>query len=79
MNSVLNCKMRCSMQIRAWGLSNETPYGILRFTQLAKAKGIPPPASVQVHYNLLFRSDVEKQMIELARPKNTGKQQSMWV
>ncbi|KAL8454803.1 hypothetical protein Emed_000054 [Eimeria media] len=58
--------------IRAWGLSNETPYGLLRFCQLAKARGLPPPASCQVHYNLLFRNDVEKQFVEAVRPQNTG-------
>ncbi|KAL8275513.1 hypothetical protein Esti_000464 [Eimeria stiedai] len=61
-----------SASIRAWGLSNETPYGLLRFCQLAKARGLPPPASCQVHYNLLFRNDVEKQFVEAVRPQNTG-------
>lgn len=61
------------LQIRAWGLSNETPYGLLRFCQLAKRRGLSPPASCQVHYNLLLRNDVEKQFVEASRPQNTGK------
>ncbi|PFH31779.1 hypothetical protein BESB_022710 [Besnoitia besnoiti] len=60
-------------KIRAWGLSNETPYGVCRFTDLAtRVFGLPPPASVQVHYNLLCRNDVEKGFVELARPQNAG-------
>ncbi|KAL8425377.1 hypothetical protein Efla_003605 [Eimeria flavescens] len=65
-------EVRVCVQIRAWGLSNETPYGLLRFCQLAKARGLPIPASCQVHYNLLFRNDVEKQFVEAVRPQNTG-------
>ncbi|PHJ25015.1 aldo-keto reductase [Cystoisospora suis] len=34
--------------------------------------GIPPPASVQLQYNLLCRNDVEKGFVELARPQNAG-------
>ncbi|KEP62480.1 UNVERIFIED_CONTAM: aldo-keto reductase [Hammondia hammondi] len=60
-------------KIRAWGLSNETPYGVCRFTELAtRLFGLPPPASVQVQYNLLCRNDVEKGFVELARPQNAG-------
>nr|PUA88304.1 aldo-keto reductase [Toxoplasma gondii TgCATBr9] len=60
-------------KIRAWGLSNETPYGVCRFTELAtRFFGLPPPASVQVQYNLLCRNDVEKGFVELARPQNAG-------
>lgn len=65
--------MACALQIRAWGLSNETPYGVCRFTQLASRMGLPPPASVQLQYNLLCRNDVEKGFVELARPHNAGK------
>ncbi|KAK2197873.1 bifunctional NADP-dependent oxidoreductase domain superfamily/NADP-dependent oxidoreductase domain [Babesia duncani] len=59
-------------EIRAWGLSNETPWGVLQFARLAMEMQIPPPASVQVNYNLLCRNDVEKGLVELARPQNQG-------
>ncbi|EKX73084.1 oxidoreductase, aldo/keto reductase family member protein [Theileria equi strain WA] len=59
-------------KIRAWGLSNETPWGVLKFWHLSKAMNIQEPASVQLNYNLLCRNDLEKGFIELARPQNTG-------
>ncbi|KAF8820041.1 aldo-keto reductase [Cardiosporidium cionae] len=59
-------------KIRAWGLSNETPWGVLRFWELAKEMGMAEAASLQVHYNLLCRNDVEKSFVELCRPNNTG-------
>eukprot|EP00371_Babesia_bovis_P000534 XP_001609181.1 aldo-keto reductase [Babesia bovis T2Bo] len=59
-------------KIRHWGLSNETPWGTLRFYKLAKQAGIAAPASVQLNYNLLCRNEVEKGFVELCRPQNTG-------
>ncbi|GIX65923.1 aldo-keto reductase [Babesia caballi] len=59
-------------KIRHWGLSNETPWGVLRFHHLAKQAGLPGPASVQLNYNLLCRNDLEKGFVELCRPQNTG-------
>ncbi|GBE62014.1 aldo-keto reductase [Babesia ovata] len=59
-------------KIRHWGLSNETPWGVLRFNHLAKEAGIEGPVSVQLNYNLLCRNDVEKGFVELCRPHNTG-------
>ncbi|HEY5635629.1 MAG TPA: aldo/keto reductase [Burkholderiales bacterium] len=44
-----------SGKIRAWGLSNETAYGLCTFVQLAKTHGLPAPASVQNGYNLVSR------------------------
>ncbi len=43
-------------RIRAWGLSNETPWGTMRFIAAAERLGLPKPASVQNPYNLLNRS-----------------------
>ena len=43
-------------RIRAWGLSNETPWGTMRFISTAERLGLPPPVSVQNPYNLLNRS-----------------------
>ena len=42
-------------KIRAYGLSNETAWGIAEFTRVAKENGLPPPASVQNGYSLINR------------------------
>jgi aryl-alcohol dehydrogenase-like predicted oxidoreductase len=42
-------------KIRAYGLSNETAWGIAEFTRLAKENNLPPPASVQNGYSLVNR------------------------
>jgi len=42
-------------KIRAYGLSNETAWGIAEFTRVAKENGLPPPASVQNGYSLVNR------------------------
>ncbi|MDA0224746.1 MAG: aldo/keto reductase [Proteobacteria bacterium] len=44
-----------SGKIRAWGLSNETAYGLAAFVHLARTHGLPAPASVQNGYNLVSR------------------------
>ena len=41
--------------IRAYGLSNETAWGLAEFTRLAGEHGLPPPASVQNGYSLVNR------------------------
>jgi len=43
-------------KIRAWGVSNETPYGIGRFAAIAERDGYPKPVSIQNAYNLLNRT-----------------------
>lgn len=43
-------------KIRAYGLSNETCYGLCEFTRLAREHGLPPPASTQNCYNLVSRT-----------------------
>jgi aryl-alcohol dehydrogenase-like predicted oxidoreductase len=42
-------------KIRHWGLSNETPWGVMTVLRLADELGIPRPLSVQNAYNLLNR------------------------
>ncbi len=42
-------------KIRAFGLSNETPWGLHRTLTLATTHGLKPPASVQNPYSLLNR------------------------
>lgn len=43
-------------KVRHVGLSNETPWGVMRYLALAEAKGLPRMASVQNPYSLLNRS-----------------------
>ena len=43
-------------KIRHIGLSNETPWGTMKFLQLAESRGWPRAVSVQNPYNLLNRS-----------------------
>ncbi|MFJ4067402.1 NADP(H)-dependent aldo-keto reductase [Pseudomonas sp. NPDC089996] len=43
-------------KIRHIGLSNETPWGTMKFLQLADARGWPRAVSIQNPYNLLNRS-----------------------
>ncbi len=42
-------------KIRAYGLSNETCWGLCEFVRVAKENGLPPPASVQNGYSLVNR------------------------
>jgi aryl-alcohol dehydrogenase-like predicted oxidoreductase len=43
-------------KIRHFGLSNETPWGLMTFVHLAETHGLPRPVSIQNPYNLLNRS-----------------------
>ncbi len=43
-------------KIRYLGLSNESPWGVLEFMRLARAKGLPMVVSIQNAYSLLNRS-----------------------
>jgi aryl-alcohol dehydrogenase-like predicted oxidoreductase len=43
-------------KIRAWGLSNETPWGVMRAVALCDALGVPRPAAIQNPYSLLNRT-----------------------
>lgn len=58
-------------RIRAIGLSNETPWGVMRFLALADALGLPRVASIQNPYNLLNRS-FEIGLAEISQQENTG-------
>ncbi|OAV44508.1 aldo/keto reductase [Lewinella sp. 4G2] len=41
--------------IKHWGLSNETPWGVMRILHLADVHGLPRPVSIQNPYSLLSR------------------------
>jgi len=58
-------------KIRHYGLSNETPYGILRYLEEAKVKNLAQPISIQNPYSLLNRT-FEIGNAEIAIKKNIG-------
>ncbi len=58
-------------KIRHYGLSNETPYGILRYLEEAKAANLPQPISIQNPYSLLNRT-FEIGNAEISIKKNIG-------
>lgn len=43
-------------KIRAFGVSNETPYGLCQYFRLAEKMGLTPPVSIQNAYSLLNRT-----------------------
>lgn len=43
-------------KVRTIGVSNETPWGLMRYLALAEQRGLPRIASIQNPYNLLNRS-----------------------
>lgn len=57
-------------KVRQVGLSNETPYGTMKFLEAAK-KGLPRMQTVQNSYNLLTRS-YEIGMSEVSHRENIG-------
>ena len=58
-------------KVRAIGLSNETPWGVMKMLQLAERLGLPRVASVQNPYNLLNRT-FEVGLAEIAHRENVG-------
>jgi aryl-alcohol dehydrogenase-like predicted oxidoreductase len=58
-------------KIRTIGLSNETPWGVMRFLQMAEQMNLPRVISVQNPYNLLNRS-YEIGLAEIGLREQTG-------
>lgn len=58
-------------KVRHVGLSNETPWGTMRYLQLAKERGWPRMVSIQNPYNLLNRS-FEVGLAEIAHREQVG-------
>ncbi len=58
-------------RIRHIGLSNETPYGVMRFLAEAEAKGLPRMQSIQNVYNLVSRK-FEEGLDEIALREQIG-------
>ena len=64
-------KMVKAGKVRAIGLSNETPYGVMEFSRLAKQHGLPMIASVQNPYCLVNRI-VDNGLDEVMYRENVG-------
>jgi aryl-alcohol dehydrogenase-like predicted oxidoreductase len=58
-------------KIRAIGVSNETPWGLMRFLQESKAHHLPKMSTIQNPYSLLNRS-FEIGLSEVAHRENVG-------
>ncbi|MGR4070012.1 NADP(H)-dependent aldo-keto reductase [Halomonas sp. LR3S48] len=58
-------------KVRAIGLSNETPWGVMKSLQLAEHLNLPRVASIQNPYNLLNRT-FEVGLAEIAHRENVG-------
>ncbi|WP_404295753.1 NADP(H)-dependent aldo-keto reductase [Halomonas sp.] len=58
-------------KVRAIGLSNDTPWGVMRALQLAETHDLPRVASVQNPYNLLNRT-FEVGLAEIAHREQVG-------
>lgn len=58
-------------RIRAIGVSNETPWGLMRYLAAAEAAGLPRPVSIQNPYSLLNRS-FEVGLAEIAIREDCG-------
>ncbi|GIL66743.1 hypothetical protein Vafri_20219 [Volvox africanus] len=56
-------------KIRAWGVSNETSWGVVRHCAAADAAGLPRPATIQNSYSLLHRT-FEGDLAEVCAPHN---------
>jgi aryl-alcohol dehydrogenase-like predicted oxidoreductase len=58
-------------KVRHFGVSNETPWGVMRFLQLAEMHGLPRCVSIQNPYNLLNRT-FETGLAEIALREQVG-------
>ena len=64
-------KLMDAGKIRHWGLSNETPWGVMSFIHEAEKIGLPRPVSIQNPYSLLNRS-YEVGLAEVSHRENVG-------
>jgi aryl-alcohol dehydrogenase-like predicted oxidoreductase len=58
-------------KIRHWGVSNETPWGVMSFIKKAETHGLPKPITIQNPYSLLNRT-FEVGLAEIAMRENIG-------
>ena len=60
-----------SGKVRSIGLSNETPWGVMTFLEIARREGLPIVASIQNPYSLLNRT-FEIGLAEIAHRESVG-------
>eukprot|EP00197_Chlamydomonas_leiostraca_P015869 CAMPEP_0202880210 /NCGR_PEP_ID=MMETSP1391-20130828/34783_1 /ASSEMBLY_ACC=CAM_ASM_000867 /TAXON_ID=1034604 /ORGANISM="Chlamydomonas leiostraca, Strain SAG 11-49" /LENGTH=346 /DNA_ID=CAMNT_0049562681 /DNA_START=65 /DNA_END=1105 /DNA_ORIENTATION=- len=58
-------------KIRAWGLSNETAFGVMEHCRAADTVGVPRPVTVQNCYNLIHRT-ADSDMAEVLHETGLG-------
>lgn len=58
-------------KVRAFGLSNETAWGTMKYLQASDARGLPRVATIQNEYNLLYRH-YDLDMAELSHQEEIG-------
>ena len=58
-------------KVRAIGISNETPWGMMKFLEIAERAGLPRIASIQNPYNLICRT-FEVGLSEIAIREDCG-------
>lgn len=57
-------------KVRHIGVSNETPYGVMKFCQIAEQMGLPRICSIQNSYSLIVRTQIEQGLSEVCSPMN---------
>jgi len=57
-------------KIRYIGLSNESPYGVMKFLETARRLGLQEVVSVQNCYNLLYRNEMDMGLSEICSPSH---------
>lgn len=50
-------KAKTAGKIRAFGLSNDTPWGVMKYLELSKTHNLPRLTSVQNEYSMMYRHD----------------------
>ena len=60
-----------SGKVRYIGVSNETPYGVMKFSEISRQYGLPKIVSIQNSYSILTRSEFESGgLAECCSPMN---------
>ena len=57
-------------KVRYIGLSNESPYGVMKFLEAARRLNLPEIISVQNCYNLLYRNELDMGLSEVCSPRH---------
>jgi len=64
-------KMQKEGKIKHFGISNETPWGVMEYLRIARELNLPRPVSIQNNYSLLTRS-FETSLAEISHRENIG-------